>query len=817
MDMRPMSRERWRRLEAALDEALDLDGEARERLLDRIGAEDPSLRHDLERLLHAEASAPPLLEGQALDHADALLRAEREASAPLSASVGRSIGPYRLVREIGRGGMGTVYEAHHRRLRRGVALKFLPPHLADDEHARERFVDEARAAASLDHPNVCTVHDIVESNDGRLYIAMALYEGETLRDRLARGPLRPIEAADIARQIASGLRAAHAKGVIHRDVKPSNVMLLPDGPLKVLDFGLAKLAESVHVTKTGVRMGTVAYMSPEQIRGDEIDHRTDVWSLGALVHEMLTGERAFRGEREWAVLDAILHTDPVPVSSLREDVPRAWDVVVRRALAKDPARRFQDMDAYLDALDHALAEPHATAPVDQSTSVAASTGGARFHPARPDLWEEDEPSIAVLPFADMSPGGDQAYFCDGIAEEILNALARIEGLRVAARSSSFQFKEGSSDVRAVGSHLDVGTVLEGSVRRDRNRLRVTVRLTNVEDGFRLWSERYDREMDDVFAIQDEIAEHAVESLHGVLTEQARSALRMMPKADVRAYDYYLRGRRFFSRQTQRDHEFARQMFARATEVDPAFAHAYAGFSDACVLLYKHFVHDPTYLEEADTASQRAVALQPDLAEAHASRGLFLSLHGDHDAARREFETAIRLGPRHYETHFLYAVHEGCMRGHTEHAAVLYKKAAVIRPDDYQAHFLHAAFRRGLGDTDEARRAYERGLHLARRHLELNPDDVRAIYLSANALVALGERERGLAWADRALTLAVQPSPFLLYNIAAVHALSGDTAAALDYLERALEAGYAERAPIENDPDFHSLHGHTRFAALLRSL
>ncbi len=427
------------------------------------------------------------------------------------------------------------------------------------------------------------------------------------------------------------------------------------------------------------------------------------------------------------------------------------------------------------------------------------------------------PSIAVLPFTDMSPERDQDYFCEGMAEEIISSLGRIEGLRVASRTSSFNAARSGMDVRELGRRLHVGTVLEGSVRKDGSRVRIAVHLVDVHEGARFWSERYDRELEDVFSVQDEIAERTVRELRGVLSDEDRVLIREMPRTDVEAYDYYLRGRRFFHRHTDRDHRFARQMFTRAIDVDPGYALAYAGLSDCCALLYKHFDHRLEHLERADRASRRAVEIAPHLGETHASRGMVLSLWGEDREAEREFEVALELSPRHYEAYYLYAVHHGYLKGDLERAAKLFERASRVRPSDYEPALLQGAFCRGAGLDEDARAAYRRGLRLARRHLELNPDDGRAIYLAANATVALGEKERGLAEATRALALEPAPSAVLLFNLAAVHSLAGEIQGALDYIEEAVLAGYRQREPIENDPDLQALRAEPRFLSLLESL
>ena len=406
---------------------------------------------------------------------------------------GSRLGQYEIVSLIGGGGMGLVYKAQDTRLKRLVALKLLPPELTRDKTAKERFFQEAQAASALDHPNICTIHEIDETPDGQLYLVMAYYEGETLKEKIEHGPLPFTDAIDAAVQVGQGLAKAHEAGITHRDIKPANLMLTVDGTVKILDFGLAKLAGAEGITQTGTALGTVAYMSPEQLRGQEVDQRSDIWSLGVVTYEMVAGQRPFKGEQLQAVSVGILQSQPAPLTGSRTGVPLELERVVDRALAKAVADRYQtvaDLLSELRMVKRAL------------DSGATAAAGA----------EKSVPSIAVLPFSNMSPDPEQEYFCDGIAEELIDALARLEGLRVVARTSAFQFKGQALDVGEIGKRLKVGTVLEGSVRKAGNRLRINAQLINTSDGYHLWSERYDRQMDDVFAVQDEIARSVVEKL-----------------------------------------------------------------------------------------------------------------------------------------------------------------------------------------------------------------------------------------------------------------------------------------------------------------
>jgi eukaryotic-like serine/threonine-protein kinase len=739
----------------------------------------------------------------------------------MSLTAGTLIGPYEILAPLGAGGMGEVYKARDTRLRRLVALKLLSGGRIADAEWRRRFLVEAQAASRLNHPNIITIYDISEEN-GVLSIAMEYVAGMTLERAIGSDDLLSDSLLRYATEIADALAAAHSAGIIHRDLKPANIMINEDGRVKLLDFGLAKFidypnqenetATESQVASAGAIVGTAAYMSPEQAEGRELDPRSDIFSFGSVLYEMLSGERAFRGDSWISAVAAVLNAEPPPLRKF--NIPPTLGDLVTRCLQKNPADRFQTM-----------------AEVKQALAAAAAP---RFNDTV--LNQPQVQSIAVLPFINLSADKENEYFSDGLAEEIINALSTIPELRVIARTSAFAFRGQEHDLLKIGRRLQVGTILEGSVRRAGNRVRVTARLVQLADESPLWSERYDREMTDIFGIQDEISQSITHALKVKFVGIRRQS------SNVEAYQEYLKGLYFYQRYNAESLVRARESFEKALRHDPNYALAHAGvavfyYGLGAVGIKK--MTDTALLAKA--AAERALAIDSTLSEAHSVLGLVTgSVEYDWRLAQRHFQAAMNADPVPALVRVRYALYFLTPLKRFEEALDQYKQALETDPLSMMVHF-------GVGFTLYCQRRLDEAIEYAAKTLELFPEYWLLQFLMGMALSQKGLLQEAVTSLEANLRLAptftlatgflagaflrlgkhdhaeslmseltkrkseqyVSPACFGIYEA---------TIGRPDNMFEFLNSAWSERDPyltrIESEPYFDPYRSDTRFIALL---
>jgi len=641
----------------------------------------------------------------------------------MTLSQGDRLGRFEILGSIGAGGMGEVWRALDTELGREVAIKVLPPQVADSPDRRKRFEREARATAALNHPNLLTVHDVGIDHD-QPYIVTELLEGETLRRVLRHGPPPPVSAVAWSLGIAQGLAAAHSRNVVHRDLKPDNVFLTTDNRVKILDFGLAKILETEIAdeeetaalssdTAAGTLLGTMGYMAPEQLRGDPVDTRTDVFAFGCVLYEMLSGRRPFAGGSSADYVSAALRDDPAP---LEDSLSVSLRAIVRRCLEKRPAARYQGANELMAVLE----------TLDPDSLGAAS--GAQAAPSITDARSGAEPAVAVMPFANLSNDDEQEYFCDGMTEEILGAIGKVRGLKVLARSSSFAFKGKEADPREVGRTIGADHLLEGSVRRAGDRVRISARLVQATDGTQLWADRYDRTISDIFELQDEISIEVANQLRTALLPDELSQLKRRHVPDREAHDLFIRGRHLWYRRAEGDMMQAVKLYERAIEIDPGYADPHVGIAEV-FLVMGLFSVVPSKMAHARVRQEVNIALELDeeLASAHGVRGWIAAYHDfDFDAGERHLLRAIALDPTSAHFHCWVSTPVGvqgrideCL-GHVEKALDKEPMSAIIQS--------LAGFNMIPCDP-------ERGLHHLWNGYEMQPDNpLTGFYLGA----ALGE-------------------------------------------------------------------------------
>lgn len=825
-----MTPERWQQIEHLLQAALERAPAERAALLERECAGDTDLREEVESLLASAQPAQDFLEANALEDAAELLKdADSDGSMP-----GRQVGPYSTQEKLGSGGTGEVYLAHDNRLGRRVALKLLDPGLIDDSVSRTRFLREARLASSLDHPNICTIHEVGEA-EGRPFIAMQYVEGKTLRQVIGGRPLGLDSLLSISLQVADALAAAHAQGIMHRDIKPGNIIVTPQGQAKVLDFGLAKLLEreeaeaETHLTMTGAVMGTPASMSPEQARGERADHRSDIFSFGGVIYEMATGRIPFKGKSRADVISALLKDRHTPAAEVNEEIPARLSAVIDRALAKEAADRYQSMREMISDLRQVVAEaggldqlfsssdvPRGGVPLVALRRLSLLTVFGRRIPKRLAMallaimavalvglplviyrsWTQqplpaaqskaEQPgpatpfqSIAVLPFKPLVAGSRDEALEMGMADTLINKLSGMKEIIVRPINAVRKYAGLEQDAVAAGREQRVDAVLDGSIQKSANKIRVTVRLMKVADGRQLWTETFDEKFTDIFAVQDRVSERVVGLLAVKLSGQEQSLLAKRYTDDAEAYDFYLKGRYHLNRLTDDGFMKGRDYFQQAIDKDPNYALAYAGLADAYNALSGWNALPPKEgFPKAKAAALKALEMDDQLAEAHTALGNVKLLYDwEWSSAESEFKRAVEINPSHSDTRQMYGYYLSAM-GRFDEALAEMRRAQELDP-------LSLAKIAGIGDVLYQHRYYDLAREQYQKALEMDPNSGFAHWALGNVYVHKGMYEEAIAEYQKAIPLSGN-SPDEPASLGYAYALSGKSREARQVIEELKE-------------------------------
>jgi non-specific serine/threonine protein kinase len=735
--------------------------------------------------------------------------------------LGRTVSHYNIKSQLGEGGMGVVYEAEDTSLGRHVALKFLTPAMAGDESLLQRFQREARAASALNHPNICTIHGI-EQFESEHFIIMELLEGESLADRIRRGPLDLELVLTLGIQIVDALESAHSKGIVHRDLKPANIFVTSRGQAKILDFGLAKIDKADRLamahkadsdiatavrpkdlTEAGSTLGTVSYMSPEQARGQVTDARTDLFSFGTVLYQMCTGNLPFQGETSPVVFDAILNRDPAPVIQINPLLPPELGRIIGQALEKDRELRYQS------ATDLKTALKRLKRDLDSSPSGRHSAESSAIRSRAASTATEQ--SVAVLYFENLSGMKEDEYLRDGITEDITTELSKIKGLKTFPRAMVLAYRDKSVTAGQVGQELGAKYVLVGSLRRAGARLRINAQLVDASTDFPLWSERYDREMEDVFEVQDEIAQKIAAALRITLSPQEQQALSAKPTENLQAYDLYLRGRNYARRVGRQDLQFALQMYENAVALDPEFALAHAGLAKVCAEYFYHFERQQKWIDRAIIATQRASATGHEAPEIECAKAWVLFAGGSYAEAAGKMRKALDQTPDLDGGYYLLG-RSLFADGRYQEVVDMMEEAMSHANENYNTTVpIHNALG-ALGKREALINFSHREIAIYETQVKKVPEDARARVLLAGNFAMHGRDDEAKREVDMAMILRPDDT-MILYNSACAFCELNLLNEALNAIKKAWEAGFRDATWTRQDPDLQLLHGHPDFERL----
>lgn len=726
--------------------------------------------------------------------------------------LGKTISHYHIKSQLGEGGMGVVYEAEDTNLGRHVALKFLTPSMANDENLLQRFQREARAASSLNHPNICTIHGI-EQHESEHFIVMELLDGESLADRISRGPLDNEAVLRLGVQIVDALESAHSKGIVHRDLKPANIFVTSRGQAKILDFGLAKIDQKPSaasnvptaiadgLTSAGATMGTIAYMSPEQARGEVTDSRTDLFSVGTVLYQMASGLMPFKGETSAVVFDAILNREPISLDQVNPSAPVELARIINQALEKDRDLRYQNATDLKTALKRLKRDMDSGRHSGENSAIHSTRAPQAVH----------EHSIAVLYFENLSGIKEDEYLRDGITEDITTELSKIKRLKTFSRAVVLPYRDKAVTAGQVGMQLGASYVLTGSLRRAGNRLRINTQLVDASTDFPLWSERYDREMEDVFAVQDEIASKIAEALRITLSPQEQEALKAKPTENLQAYDLYLRGRNFARRVGRQDMQFALQMYENAVALDPTFAVAHAAIANVCAQYYYYFERKQDWIDRVNAATQKAIAAGRDEPEIRCAEAWLDFAQGRYESAVDKIRSALNRDPDIDGGYHLLgrALFEA---GRYQEVVDIMEDALAHAGENYNTTVpIHNALG-ALGKKEALNNYTYREIAIFEAQLKKTPEDARVRVLLAGNYAEQGRFEDAQREVD--LAMALRPDDtMILYNIACTLCSMDNPKDAMVALKKAWEAGYRNPVWTRQDPDLAILLGDPEFERL----